>query len=117
MIRHLSLGGVHGHQRDHFKRPEGTNAKCPNVHVPFPAGVELNAWVGAAPGGVGDLVPKITGAQSLRGLGRPTVAPGLFLFRSPVKVPLPIALHALHEGVVHAHGIIAVLARHREVGA
>ena len=68
-------------------------------------GVELDAGIGAGPGGAVHLLPQILGAQLLAGLA---VAAAL-------QFPVAVHLQGAHERVGHAHGVVGVHAAHGEV--
>ena len=81
----------------------GRRAGVPVVH----GGVELQAGVGAGPGGVADLLPQVARLQrlgDLAGLG----APG--------EVPVAVGFDRFEELVGDAHRIVRVLPRDREIG-
>ena len=70
-------------------------------------GVELQARVGAGPGGVADLLPQVAGLQGLgdlAGLG----APG--------QVPVAVGFDGFQELVGDAHGVVGVLAGDGQIG-
>ena len=57
--------------------------------VPFiDGGIELNAWVGARPSGIGDTVPQFLRLDGFAGLGGAAFSISFFFFRTPVKVPV-----------------------------
>ncbi|OQA37758.1 MAG: hypothetical protein BWY56_00657 [Acidobacteria bacterium ADurb.Bin340] len=68
-------------------------------------GVELQARIGAGPGGVVHLGPEVPGAEGLGGLA--VDAPG--------ELPVAVPLQGPHEGIGHSHGVVGVLASHRGV--
>ncbi len=70
-------------------------------------GVELQAGIGARPGGVADLLPQIA---RLHGLG------DLAAFGAPEQVPVAVGFDRFEELVGDAHGVVGVLAGHREIG-
>ena len=69
-------------------------------------GVVLQPGIGRGPGRVADLLPQIAG---LDGLGRLAVEPAR-------QRPVAVLLDGAQEVIRHAHGIVGVLARDREVG-
>src|SRR5208282_2761392 len=70
-------------------------------------GVELQAGIGAGPGGVADLLPQLA---RLRGLG------DLPRLGAPEQIPVAIGFDGFEKLVGHAHGVVGILARYREVG-
>ncbi len=65
-------------------------------------GIELNAGVGAGPGGGVDLLPEFAGLQRPRNAA----------IRAAHQVPGAVLLQGLHEFVGHAHGVVGVHAPH-----
>ena len=70
------------------------------------AGVELDARIGAGPGGIGHLVPQVAGAHGLGDLAAAAVG----------QVPVIVFQHGFQEAVGHAHGVVRILPRHRGIG-
>ena len=90
----------HGFER--ADRPRG-RAGVPVVD----GGVELQARIGAGPGGVADLLPQVArlhGLRDLAGLG----APG--------EIPVAVGFDRLEELVGDAHRVVRVLAGDGEIG-
>ncbi len=69
-------------------------------------GVVLHARIGAGPGGFADLLPQVAGLQRLVDLA----------VGAPVQLPVGIVGDRLDEVVGHAHRVVRVLARHRQIG-
>ena len=69
-------------------------------------GVELNAWIRRGPGRDGDLFPQVARLHGLRDL---TVG-------APDQIPVPVLEDRAQIVLRHAHRIVGVLARNREVG-
>ena len=70
-------------------------------------GVELQAGIGAGPGGVADLLPQIA---RLHGLG------DLALLGAPEQIPVAIGLDRFEEFVGDAHRVVGILPGDREIG-
>src|SRR5262249_23463503 len=69
-------------------------------------GVKLDAWVGRGPGGMADLLPEVASLERLDGAAA----------EPSRERPVAILLDGLEELVGHAHGVVRVLARDREIG-
>ncbi len=83
------------------------DAAAGRTGVPFvDGGVVLEAGVGAAPGGVGDLIPQLAGRYAL---GDFAVGPG-------DQLPLAVLQHLLEEGVGHPDAVVGVLPGDGAVG-
>src|SRR5215510_12401783 len=67
----------------------------------------LEARIGAGPGGITDLLPQLARLDGLGDLSR---------LRPPEQIPVGVGLHRLEELVGHAHRVVGVLARDREIG-
>ena len=63
-------------------------------------GVELDARIGAGPGGVADLVPQVARFQRLDDIA----------FYAPGQIPVAIAVDGLQEFIGNAYGVVRVLA-------
>ena len=81
----------------------GGRAGVPVVH----RGVELQAGIGAGPGGVTDFFPQLL---RLHGLGDLAAA------GAPEQVPVGVGMHRFHELVGDAHRIVRVLPGDGEIG-
>jgi hypothetical protein len=68
--------------------------------------VELDARIGAGPGGMADLLPQIA---RLDGLGDLAVG-------AADQLPVGVVLDRLQEGVGHPHRVVRVLARDAGIG-
>ena len=68
-------------------------------------GVELDAGIGAGPGGAVHLLPEVLGAELLRGLA----------VDAALQLPVAVHLQGAHEGIGHAHRVVGVHAAHGEV--
>ncbi|MPL92618.1 hypothetical protein SDC9_38730 [bioreactor metagenome] len=68
--------------------------------------MELDAGVGAGPGGMADLIPQLARPHRLRHLA----------VGAAQQLPRRIFLHRLQEGVGDAHRVVRVLPRDRDIG-
>ena len=68
--------------------------------------VELDAGVGAGPGGVADLVPQLAGRDGL----------GHLAIGAADQLPRGVVLDRVQEGVGHADRVVRILARDGDVG-
>ena len=68
--------------------------------------VELHAWISAAPGGKGDLFPKVAGLERL----------GDMLGAPEGQIPVAILLDEVEELVGDAHGVVGILPRYGVIG-
>ena len=85
----------------------GADLAVGGTSVPLVDGpVELEARIGALPGGARDAVPEGPRLDRLHGLLRDAAH----------EVPVRIVDHRLHEAVVEAHGVVGGLARDGVVG-
>ena len=88
-------------------RVGGVDAAAGGARMPLvDGGVVLQAGIGARPGGVGDILPQVAGAQAL---GHRAVG-------AADQLPLAVVPHSLQEGVGHADAVVGVLARDGPVG-
>ena len=78
--------------------------------------VVLGSGIGAAPGGIGDLVPQFSGADGFHRFGIAAFGFCCPFLDTAVQVPVAVVFHGFHEGIGDAHRVIAVLATHRVVG-
>ncbi len=78
--------------------------------------VELDAGIGAGPGGETNLVPEFFGFDGLIGLGIAVFLGGLGFFRAPEHRPFPVRQERFHKSVRNAHRIVGILSRDRDVG-
>src|SRR5436305_10582853 len=77
-------------------------AGVPVVH----GGVEVQAGIGAGPGGVADFLPEIAGLQRLHD----------FLVGAANEIPVAVGFDRAQEVVLQRYRIVGVLAGYREVG-
>ncbi len=72
-------------------------------------GVVLHSRIGTRPRRIGDLVPQLAGRQRLAWLRRAALHSRLLLLRPPVQMPRTVLDDRVHEAVVDADRVVAVL--------
>jgi len=88
-------------------RIAGADVAARRASVPVvDRGVELDAGIGARPGGVADLLPQLARRQHLRGRA----------VEAARQRPFGVVLDRAQEVVGHAHRVVGVLARNGEIG-
>ena len=70
-------------------------------------GVELQAGIGAGPGGVADLLPQVARLQRLRYFAA---------LGAPEQIPVAIGFDRFQELVGDPHGVVGILAGDRQIG-